>query len=261
MSALLYDLVECPELSGNLYVPKQPAKGGVLLLHGSEGGGFGVHDRQAQMLAAHGFVTFAFTWCGSAQDPMPGVPGEIVNIDLGRTMAAFRWLKNRPELVGKRVALWGVSRGAEQALILAAMSAEHPEIPKPDAVAVLAASDTIVAGYSWSWFAQGGLWATIRLWSGHARAWHWQDRDVGPIDSPITIERYDGPVLLAHGNEDSLWPVTRSHRLEERLRAAHRPVETQYLPHEEHVLSIHGQHVHREKLVEFFERTLRVSEG
>ena len=36
---------------GRVYIPRyQDVRGGVLVLHGSEGGGFGIHDRTAVLL-------------------------------------------------------------------------------------------------------------------------------------------------------------------------------------------------------------------
>lgn len=275
MSALLYDMICFPELPGNLYVPNsQEIKGGVLVLHGSEGGGWGMHDLDAQMLAAHGFVALAFTWCGSASSPVEGAPTDVWDVDLDKTIDAFDWLKDRPELKGKRCAIYGVSRGAEQALILATLSAEHPELPKPDAVATLVPSDTYVGGWSWS------SWRRLRrrLLRQPDLAWRFRGDYLRREGEPIRIDLYDGPVLISHGEMDTLWDegplhtflrlrlpflgleaprsVERSHRLEARLKEAHRHVETQYFPWEGHGLSTWGRYAQQQKLIDFLNRTI-----
>lgn len=258
MSPLLYDLLECPDLPANFYVPNgQAIKGAVLLLHGSEGGGFGFHDIEGQFLAAHGIAALAFTWCGSPAAPVAGVPSEVINIDLERTIEAFRWLKSRPELKHKRIALCGVSRGAEQALILASLSARHAEIPQPDAVVAHASTDTYVQGFSYNWKSGGGSQPD----DPSARAWLWRGKVIGAIGRPIPIERFAGPSLLSHGDEDEIWSVNRTQRLEKRLLKAHRQVETLYLPGEKHHLSTKGLHAYRTRLVEFLDRMLNTSES
>jgi alpha-beta hydrolase superfamily lysophospholipase len=253
MEKLLYSLQEFPELPGNLYLPTTTKiKGAVMVLHGSEGGGFGWHDNQAQFLAMHGFASLAFTWCGSPAAPVDGVPNDVINIQLDRTILAFNRLKERVELNGKRFAIYGGSRGAEQALILAALLAEDPELLQPDAVAAHAPSDTYVEGFSWNWQSAGGSEPD----DPSARAWFWRGRAVGMVGEPIPIERYTGPVLLSHGLEDDVWSQERTRRLERRLLKAKRNVEAIYLAGERHRLSTKGLHVYREKLIEFLERHL-----
>ena len=62
---------------GRVYIPRyQDVRGGVLVLHGSEGGGFGIHDRTAVLLACHGFTALAYDWCGSHERPVEGLPSK-----------------------------------------------------------------------------------------------------------------------------------------------------------------------------------------
>jgi acetyl esterase/lipase len=277
---MLYELIDCPEMPGSrLYMPTSlPIKGGVMVLHGSGGGDVETHDVHAHFLAAQGYAALAFTWCTSPAFPMDGVPIDVWDIDLERTVAAFRWLKARPEMAGKRAAIYGGSRGGEQALLLAAMSAQYPsEVPRPDAIVALVPSDETVGGWSWSSYRR--LWRKL---SGKPDlAWRWHGKYL-PILVPIPIELYDGPVLLCHGALDTMWDegpfqgklrkfcqrvlrwwpfempksVKRTERLEARLKNAQRPVEVQYLEWEEHIFSQWGEHAHRKKMIEFLGRTI-----
>lgn len=249
MAPLSYELLECKEIRANFYHPAN-AKASVLLLHGSEGGGFGFHDVDAQLLASHGFAALAFTWCGSPAAPVDGVPQAVIYIDLDRTVEALKWLKERPGLEQLKIAISGVSRGAEQALILAALSSTNSDIPKPDVVAALAPSDVYVQGFSWNWSSVGGPIDD----DPSAKAWRWQGDYIGEVGSPIPIEIFDGKVLLMHGCEDELWSVERSKRIEDRLRKAQRSVETLYMQGEKHRLSNRGLHMYRSKLVDFLEQ-------
>jgi pimeloyl-ACP methyl ester carboxylesterase len=252
MAPLCYDLVECPDLPGNFYVPnRQSVKGAVLLLHGSEGGGFGFHNVDAQILAAHGFAALAFTWCGSPAAPVDRVPSAVINIDLERTIQALQWLRSRIES-DNRLAICGVSRGAEQALILAALSAKHLEIPKLDAVATLAPTDVYVQGFSWNWVSVGGSEPDDPF----AKTWLWHGQPVGTVGKPIPIDSFDGHALLCHGVDDEIWSVERTKRLEKRLLEAKRSVDCLYLKGEKHKLSENGLHSYRSKLVDFLERAI-----
>jgi hypothetical protein len=50
-NTLRYICREC-RFPGRAYIPRdQDVRGGILVLHGSEGGGFGTHDRTAVLLA------------------------------------------------------------------------------------------------------------------------------------------------------------------------------------------------------------------
>ena len=56
-------------VSWGAYIPRdQDVRGGVLVLHGSEGGGFGTHDRTAVLLACHGFTALAYDWAALTKD-------------------------------------------------------------------------------------------------------------------------------------------------------------------------------------------------
>jgi len=59
-----------------------------------------------------------------------------------------------------------------------------------------------------------------------------------PSRHPIPVERCNAPVLLIHGLKDKLWKAKRSERLERRLKAAGKHVETFYMADEAHILSM-----------------------
>lgn len=67
--------------------------------------------------------------------------GGIVDVPLDRTVDALQALREHPA-TGK-VGLYGVSRGAEHALLLASILAKAGSTSYPDAVAVHAASDHV----------------------------------------------------------------------------------------------------------------------
>ena len=96
----------------------------------------------------------------------------------------------------------------------------------------LSGSDRIVQGFSWKWSKKSRKKVSHRK----ARAWLWKGEYLIP-GTPIPVERCDAPVLLIHGLKDRLWKAKRSKRLERRLKAAGKYVETFYMADEAHILS------------------------
>ena len=96
---------------GRVYIPRyQDVRGGVLVLHGSEGGGFGIHDRTAVLLACHGFTALAYDWCGSHERPVEGLPSKVVDIPIEGPVKALRWLQRHESVRNKPPSdLWRLS--------------------------------------------------------------------------------------------------------------------------------------------------------
>jgi len=155
---------------GRVYIPRyQDVRGGVLVLHGSEGGGFGIHDRTAVLLACHGFTALAYDWCGSHERPIEGLPSKVVDIPIEGPVKALRWLQRHESVRNKPVAIHGVSRGAELAMIIATLP-QDGRVPQLAAVSSLSGSDRIVQGFSWKWSKRSRKRASHRK----ARAWRWR---------------------------------------------------------------------------------------
>lgn len=246
---MLYKLDECQ--FGRLYVPERESRGGVLVLHGSEGGGYGGHDNDALILACHGYTALACDWCSSPWAPLSGVPTEIIDVAIERPVEAMEWLQSHETVKSKKIAIHGFSRGAELALLIATLVRNNP-VTAPAAISVLAASDKIEGGFSWNWKSTDGSTA----WTPDATAWRWQGKAL-VTHSPIAIEECNQPVLLVHGVNDELWEVDRSKELERRLHARDRDVQALYLDGETHVLSAKGKYQATSALLSFIERVLK----
>ena len=93
------------------------------------------------------------------------------------------------------------------------------------------------------------------------RPWVWRGAsdDLKPT-TPIEIERFKGPLFISHGEEDSVWTVDGTKRLEERLKAAGRSPEVHYLPNEDHGFSATTENAQHERLVDFFRRSMKLSD-
>jgi len=227
----------------------------VLLLHGSEGALSGWSHRTAAILAASGYLAYphGYSVGGNAWNA-----GAIENVELTRTAAAIAALRAAPWCDG-RVILYGVSRGAEHALLVASLMARDGVAGLPDAVAALAAPDVVCGAFDARSFRDAGDpgW---QAWDPARRAWLWNGSsdDLLPT-TPIPVEAYPHPVWLATGLRDRTWSPEMTRRLEARLKRAGRPVEAHYYEDEGHVPGSAGENTHHERLLAFLERVLRGS--
>lgn len=238
---------------GTIYGP--PGDGpfpAVLVLHGSEGGWSGWSHRNAVLLAAHGFLAYphAYAKGGNAWNA-----GAIQDVPLDGSACALAALRAFPVCSGK-VGLYGVSRGAEHALLLTSLMAGEDSDNLPDAVAAHSPADVICGPFDAKrWRDQGDPgW---QVWDPADRAWSWRgSSDALKPTTPIEIERYQGPVFLSHGTEDRVWDVAMTRRLEKRLLSSGRPAEVHYYDGEGHISGSDGENQHHQRLITFLLRHL-----
>lgn len=234
-----------------IYVPKGRAVSpGLLLLHGSEGGWSGWSAWHALAFAMYGFVTVALPYSKGGNG---WHAGDIHDVDLDATARALDGLRAYDAVAGSKVGLFGVSRGAEHALLLASLMARDGVAGQPDAVAAHAPSDVICGA-----FVAGAYHPTQREASDPSwRAWRWRGSSDGLEPTrPIEIERYDGPLFLSHGEADPVWTVDCTRRLERRLREAGRTPEVHLYPGEGHNFRAETRNLQHERLIAFFRRHL-----
>lgn len=224
----------------------------VMLLHGSEGGYSGWSHRNAVMLAAHGFLAFPFPYSngGNAWNA-----GSIIDVPLERTMEAFRALCAFA-FSDAKVGMFGVSRGAEHALLVTSLMVRDGESGLPDAVAALAPPDVICGAFDARRFRDSGD-PGFQEWDPAERAWTWKGASECLLPTtPIAIEDYDGPLFLAHGKKDKVWSSHMTERLTARLRSVGRSPEVHLYEGQGHVPDSAGENVFNADLIGFFERTL-----
>ena len=200
---------------------------GVLLLHGSSG----TPDlERARILESEGYDVLAPKWFDG---PISEIPLESFPLD---------------ELAARndRIAVLGVSRGAEAALLLGALD------ERVDAVVAVSPS-----AYVWGWM-DGALQTSAWTWQSEPLPFVPFDLDWQPEDDPpsyvgwyrqslkkygaeaeaarIPAEQFKGELLLVAGGDDRVWPsvefaeriaLSRGHlstRTVIAARAGHRPL-------------------------------------
>ena len=241
-----------PEWGTTYGPPDETPRPAVLMLHGSEGGLSGWSHRSAAILAASGYLVYPHSYSvgGNAWNA-----GAIENVDLQRTVQALEALRAFAFCNGK-VAVYGVSRGAEHALLVATGMAKRGLEPLPDAVACLAAPDVVCGAFDARSFRDAGDpgW---QAWDPARRAWVWEGayEDLLPTQ-PIEVEAYPGPLFLAAGMKDTTWSPEMTRRLEQRRLKHGRLVEAHYYETEGHVPGSNGENDHHQRLLTFLERHL-----
>jgi acetyl esterase/lipase len=98
-------------LAGALYLPEKQGPHPLIITLG----GFraGTNESRAEKLASSGFAALSLAYFGC-----PGLPSTIQEIPLEYFEKGIDWAARHPSIDPSRIALWGVSRGAELSLIL-----------------------------------------------------------------------------------------------------------------------------------------------
>ena len=238
---------------GTTYGPSDEGKSSaILILHGSEGGTSGWSHRTAALLAADGFLCYPHSYSkgGNAWNA-----GHIEDVEIEHTVQALSALRSFAPCNGK-VAVYGVSRGAEHALLLAALMSEANMQGQPDSVACLAAPDVVCGAFDARCFRDSGDpgW---QPWDPSRRAWMWQGSTDKLLPSePINVEAYSGPLFLSVGLKDQTWSPEMTKRLHKRRKANGKPVEAHYYADEGHLPGSEGENRHYELLLSFLKRTI-----
>ena len=140
----------------NLYWPLGVPEGGFICLHGSEGGWAGWNDVACALFAGDGFVALSRNYTRTAR---PLTWPDIDDVPLEGTQAALAAVRAAVAPFRCGTGLYGISRGAEHALLLTQLLAEdgcHAEIPA--AVAVHSPPDTGWPAFIVADVKTGGHW-------------------------------------------------------------------------------------------------------
>lgn len=161
-----------------------------LVMGGSEGG-LESATMTARWIAGLGYPALAVAYFDE-----PGQPTELERVPVEPVLAALDWLRAQAEVDADALFTFGVSRGGELALWLAA---QHPETVAGAFAPV--GSGYLVCGYpdddvpAWTLGGQPLSPECVRA------------SDVEPpAGSAVDVAAITGPVVLACGGDDELWP-------------------------------------------------------
>jgi dipeptidyl aminopeptidase/acylaminoacyl peptidase len=252
-----FEVTEPAQFPGSkLYSSAGTTRPGIVMLHGSEGGAEDSNAFAAEVLAAHGFNVLTLCWFDC-----PGRPALLHRIPLDYTVAAIQWLKSASITGTKNVGLFGVSRGAEQAVLIGSLLKSDSLVK---GIFVHAPSDRIVAAYNnktqeavsekdpntgATIYGAPYTWKGTPLYGEKSLPW-----GSGP---KIQANAYPGPMFLSHGTQDELWSVQKSYEIERQRKSAGKPTETRYWQGEGHILGNPAAYEEFDKLlVNFFQSNL-----
>lgn len=235
-------------LVGALYLPEKGSPHPLIITLGGFRGG--INESRAEKLSAHGFAALSLAYFGCV-----GLPASLREIPLEYFEKAMDWARRHPLIDPNRIALWGVSRGAELALFLGSMM--------PAQISAIAATVPTSAIY-------GSI-------QSESPAWTYRGRSVAPnapfprirLDgqigqspeaalaltpyflegmkdqaafaaSQIPVEKIDCPLFLVSAEDDQMWPsAIFSEQILERLNAKVSPIPRTHLsyPRAGHAIS------------------------
>jgi dienelactone hydrolase len=216
-------------LQGHLYLPSDAGKHpAILVLGGSEGG---QDDFQAALLASRGYTVLALTYFGAR-----GLPTHLVDVPLEYFDQAINWLTAQPGVDASRLAVYGGSKGAELALLLAS------RIPQIKAVVAVSPSNVVwegIGGKSSSWSYQNRPLPYVRFQEADPEAKLVDKYRKSLAASPdgdlseIAVERIKGAVLLLSGRDDQIWPSAEmAGKVLNRLKRNRFPYPAEHLSYE-----------------------------
>ncbi|MEQ7918660.1 acyl-CoA thioester hydrolase/BAAT C-terminal domain-containing protein [Xanthomonas sp. WHRI 1810A] len=237
-------------LSGTLFVPAGDGPHPVVIVLNGSGGG--TPEQRAALYAAHGYIGVALAYFKA-----PGRPDHISDTPLEYFQTALDWVSRTLAPKHGFIAVAGLSRGGELALLLGATFPERVSAVigyVPSAVV----HGTLRAGRpeqprdadAWTWQGQ----PLRNVWRGNPHA-DWTAFDHPPtVGAPIRqapafsqveqgaafvaaaripVERIAGPVLLISGTDDGFWPSTAySERIAAQMKAAHHPWPVEHVRNE-----------------------------
>jgi dienelactone hydrolase len=197
------------DVTGAFLVPYQSARiPGVIVLGGSEGG---VPRDRAALIASHGYAALALAYF--AADTLPD---ELERVPLETVNRAVEWLRKQPMVDPNRIAIVGVSKGAELALLSASRN------PRIKAVVAIAPSSVVFQNLgssrrptsSWTSGGNDVPFAPFVRSETSDKTRRLADMynaslDAASPEARIPVERISGPILLLTGKDDALWPSTK----------------------------------------------------
>lgn len=199
-------------LLANYYPASQPAPG-LLVLGGSEGGIAAPVDATARTLQAEGYSVLALSYWGG-----DGQPERMEDLPLEYFDTAIAWMQQQDAVDPERVGLFGGSKGAEAALLVASRN--------PAVTAVVANAPSNVA---WAGIDMAEVWRMLNIgstWSANCRPvpyvpYGGQARSSETVEmyrasleadpaaaeaAAIRIESSTAPIMMVCGEDDTVWP-------------------------------------------------------
>lgn len=222
-------------LVATLFLPESTMKNSGIIIVGGSDGGIDWARRMGGLLASHGYAAFALAYFG-----MDGLPQQLEEIPLEYFERAAQKFKEQFLVDRSKLAVMGISKGAELALL---MGANFSDINTVIAIVPSNVAWQSVYPPDWpqssSWSRDGkplsfvpyGPMETIQRTGSLLELYRTGLKNKTAVaNSTIQVEQTQGPILLISGKDDHMWPSsTMSEAVMSRLKKA------KYAFHYEHL--------------------------
>ena len=214
------------DFTGTICTPatagKHPA---ILLLGGSEGGNS--MSRNATDFAKSGYVAASVAYFG-----LPGLPQSLVKVPVETVGAALAALQKRDDVDPQHIAIFGISKGGEFALLAAstypAIHAVIADVPSPFGWQGISATPSSAAESSWS--VAGKPVPFVPYTDAMGQAFGTAFGTHTPLDlrpayddalkntaavaaAYFPLEKINGPVLFLSAGDDQIWDSVEQARM------------------------------------------------
>ena len=210
------------------------------------------NDLTCALFAAHGFVALSHN---CTIDARWLVHPDIDDVPLESTRAALASMREEIAPFGCGLGLYGISRGAERALLVAQLLAEDGCAEVPDALAVHSPPDVAWPAFLVANFLPG----QSRAGREAGPAWSWRGTHErtrsGTRLCPGAV-RY--PVFIAQGTEDKTWDASMARRLVARPIEHGCQPEAHFFEGEGHIFRAEARNREWVLLTDFFARHLAI---
>ncbi|MEM6858172.1 MAG: acyl-CoA thioester hydrolase/BAAT C-terminal domain-containing protein [Pseudomonadota bacterium] len=195
----------------------------IIVLGGSEGGD-SIARTFTKRFVPQGYAVLGLPYYSASEGRkghIPGLPNAFQEIAVDQLVVARDWLRARDDIRSDAIGIYGVSKGAEMALLAGSL------INGFTAIAAIVPSDVVWEGWgssrttsSFSWQGQAlpfvpyrGMGEEFANPSGpdgrlRIRFPHDKGRNANPdraVAARIAVEKIDEPVLVAGGDADLVW--------------------------------------------------------
>jgi pimeloyl-ACP methyl ester carboxylesterase len=255
---------------------------GIVLLHGSEGGSVRNMWVHALLLAESGFSVMTYCWWDCGRDVrVEPFAGLMADVELEGAVKAMDWFGKSAYLPkGAPLGLYGISKGAELAMLIAAREAELPF--RLSTLALHSPNDVVEKGLNINWL-DSRCWDCpegtktcnfqARYWNracgkidgefspadrDSLPMWRWKGQRLA-LGSRIEIEKFTGNLLITAGALDTDWESDKGRvkRIESALRKAGRQAEIHVFPKEGHSFGLEAEQERKELVDHFFRKHLQ----
>ena len=265
-----FDTVTLPQNHGQvkteLFVSGAISQPLIVGVGGAEGGNgwAGPHGKkQRELLNKNGYALLTIAYFG-----VDGTPQNLDRISIDGIHKAVMQAAQNPLINQNCIALMGVSRGAELALLLGSYYSEYKSVVGivPGSAVFPAINDAMTtAGFSYNNeplpFVPVPWSATPELLSGNLRgAFEKMMLDTPAMEAAaIRVENISGPILFISGTQDEQWPsMEMSKAMMARLKNHNFRHASIHIPLE----GVHNEHHdHFDNVIEFLDDHLRSQSG